>query len=163
MGSYDYLLLAGAVAALAFGAFRLPRIPSYVVFLIVGAWPVLNVSDRYGLTFLTGSLMVAIGPDNFREMLHGFHAMDEHFRTSPFAQNIPVLMALSRKDFVGETLDLAVDERLEGTLAATAVAAWLGARVFRTHDVRATRRTLDTSESATNGPWSRLVRPPEAM
>lgn len=55
----------------------------------------------------------------------------------------PVLMALSRKDFVGETLDLAVDERLEGTLAATALAAWQGARVFRTHDVRATRRVLD--------------------
>ncbi len=55
----------------------------------------------------------------------------------------PVLVALSRKDFVGETLDLAVDERLEGTLAATAVCAWLGARVFRAHDVRATRRVLD--------------------
>jgi len=55
----------------------------------------------------------------------------------------PVLMALSRKDFVGETLGLPVDERLEGTLAATAVAAWLGARVFRTHDVAATRRVLD--------------------
>lgn len=55
----------------------------------------------------------------------------------------PVLMALSRKDFVGETLDLPVDERLEGTLAATAIAAWGGARVFRAHDVRATRRTLD--------------------
>jgi dihydropteroate synthase len=52
-------------------------------------------------------------------------------------------MALSRKDFIGETLGLPADERLEGTLAATAVAAWLGARVFRTHDVRATRRTVD--------------------
>jgi dihydropteroate synthase len=55
----------------------------------------------------------------------------------------PVLMALSRKDFVGETLDLPVEERLEGTLAATAVAAWLGASVFRAHDVLATRRVLD--------------------
>ena len=59
------------------------------------------------------------------------------------ALGYPVLMALSRKDFVGETLDLPVDERLEGTLAATALAAWQGARVFRTHDVRATRRVLD--------------------
>lgn len=59
------------------------------------------------------------------------------------ALGYPVLMALSRKDFVGETLDLGVDERLEGTLAATAVAAWQGAGVFRTHDVRATRRVLD--------------------
>jgi dihydropteroate synthase len=55
----------------------------------------------------------------------------------------PVLQALSRKDFVGETLDLPADERLEGTLAATAVAAWLGATVFRAHDVRATRRVVD--------------------
>lgn len=55
----------------------------------------------------------------------------------------PVLMAISRKDLVGETLDLPPEERLEGTLAATAVAAWLGARVFRVHDVAATRRALD--------------------
>ena len=55
----------------------------------------------------------------------------------------PVLVALPNKDFVGETLDLPVDDRLEGTLAATAVCAWLGARVFRAHQVRATRRVLD--------------------
>lgn len=59
------------------------------------------------------------------------------------ALGFPVLMALSRKDFVGESLDLPVDERLEGTLAATAVAAWLGATVFRAHDVRATRRVAE--------------------
>jgi dihydropteroate synthase len=56
----------------------------------------------------------------------------------------PVLVALSNKDFIGEALDLPVDERLEGTLAATAVSAWLGARVFRAHQVAATRRVLDT-------------------
>ncbi|MDX6218086.1 MAG: dihydropteroate synthase [Frankiales bacterium] len=54
----------------------------------------------------------------------------------------PVLMALSRKDFVGEVLDLLPDDRLEGTLAATAVCAFQGARVFRTHDVAATLRVL---------------------
>jgi len=59
------------------------------------------------------------------------------------ALGYPVLMAFSRKDFVGESLGLPPEERLEGTLAATAVAAWLGARVFRAHDVAATRRTLD--------------------
>ena len=59
------------------------------------------------------------------------------------ALGFPVLQALSRKDFVGETLDLPADDRLEGTLAATAVAAWLGATVFRAHDVRATRRVVD--------------------
>jgi dihydropteroate synthase len=55
----------------------------------------------------------------------------------------PVLVALSRKDFIGETLDLPPAERLEGTLAATALCAWQGAQVFRAHDVRATRRVLD--------------------
>ncbi|MEU6023307.1 dihydropteroate synthase [Micromonospora sp. NPDC047134] len=55
----------------------------------------------------------------------------------------PLLVALSNKDFVGETLDLPVAERLEGTLAATAVSAWLGARVFRAHQVLQTRRVLD--------------------
>ncbi|MDP9418522.1 MAG: dihydropteroate synthase [Actinomycetota bacterium] len=56
----------------------------------------------------------------------------------------PVLAAVSRKDFLGEALDLPVEERLEPTLAATAVSAWLGARVFRVHDVRAARRVVDT-------------------
>jgi dihydropteroate synthase len=55
----------------------------------------------------------------------------------------PVLQAISRKDFVGESLGLEARDRLEGSLAATAVAAWLGATVFRTHDVRATRRVVD--------------------
>ena len=68
----------------------------------------------------------------------------------------PVLVALSNKDFVGETLDLPPDERLEGTLAATAVSAWLGARVFRAHDVAATRRVLDMVASI------RGTRPPAA-
>jgi dihydropteroate synthase len=55
----------------------------------------------------------------------------------------PVLQALSRKDFIGETLDLPVDERLYGTLAATAVAGWLGTTVYRAHDVAATRQVVD--------------------
>ena len=55
----------------------------------------------------------------------------------------PVLVSMSRKDFVGETLNIPVEERLPGTLAATAVAAWLGVRVFRAHDVTATRQLLD--------------------
>jgi dihydropteroate synthase len=55
----------------------------------------------------------------------------------------PVLVAVSNKDFIGETLDLPVDERLPGTLATTAVSAWLGARVFRAHQVRQTRQALD--------------------
>ncbi|UCM90174.1 dihydropteroate synthase [Streptomyces marincola] len=55
----------------------------------------------------------------------------------------PVLVSLSNKDFVGETLDRPVQERLLGTLAATAVSAWLGARVYRVHEVAETRQVLD--------------------
>lgn len=55
----------------------------------------------------------------------------------------PVLVSLSNKDFVGETLDRPVDERVVGTLATTAVSAWLGARVFRVHEVAETRQVLD--------------------
>jgi dihydropteroate synthase len=69
-------------------------------------------------------------------------------RTSDLvATGWPVLMALSRKDFVGEVLDLPPDERLEGTLAATALCAWQGARVFRAHDVTATLRVLRTVDA----------------
>jgi dihydropteroate synthase len=50
----------------------------------------------------------------------------------------PVLVSLSNKDFIGETLDLPVGQRLTGTLATTAVSAWLGARVYRVHEVRET-------------------------
>lgn len=55
----------------------------------------------------------------------------------------PLLVSLSNKDFVGETLDKPVGERLVGTLAATAVSAWLGAQVFRVHEVAETRQVLD--------------------
>jgi dihydropteroate synthase len=59
----------------------------------------------------------------------------------------PVLVSLSNKDFVGETLDLPVGERLVGTLAATAVCAWHGARVYRAHQVAETRQVLDMVQS----------------
>jgi len=55
----------------------------------------------------------------------------------------PVLVAVSNKDFIGETLDQPVEQRLNGTLAVTAVAAWLGARVFRAHNVSEVRQALD--------------------
>jgi dihydropteroate synthase len=55
----------------------------------------------------------------------------------------PVLMAASRKDFVGETLGADVEDRLAGTLAVTALGAWLGVRIFRAHDIRPTRQALD--------------------
>ncbi|MDP1806777.1 MAG: glucose-6-phosphate isomerase, partial [Acidimicrobiales bacterium] len=53
------------------------------------------VGGRYSLPSAIGlSLMVAIGPAAFREMLEGFHAMDEHFRTTPFERNLPVLLGM---------------------------------------------------------------------
>jgi len=53
------------------------------------------VGGRYSMDSAIGlSLMLAVGPDNFRELLAGFHAMDTHFRTAPIAENIPALLGL---------------------------------------------------------------------
>ncbi len=53
------------------------------------------VGGRYSMDSAIGlSTMIAVGPDNFRQMLAGFHEMDEHFRTTPFDRNLPVLMGL---------------------------------------------------------------------
>ena len=53
------------------------------------------VGGRYSMDSAIGlSTMLAIGPAEFRAMLAGFHAMDEHFRTTPFERNLPVLMGL---------------------------------------------------------------------
>jgi len=53
------------------------------------------VGGRYSMDSAIGlSIMLAIGPDHFRAMLEGFHAIDEHFRTAPFGRNLPVLMGL---------------------------------------------------------------------
>jgi glucose-6-phosphate isomerase len=53
------------------------------------------VGGRYSFDSAIGlSLMIAIGPENFREMLAGFRAIDEHFRSTPFERNLPVLMGL---------------------------------------------------------------------
>jgi dihydropteroate synthase len=72
------------------------------------------------------------------------HSLEVLRHTADVARlGFPILQALSRKDFVGESLGLEADDRLEGTLASTAIAAWLGATVFRAHDVRATRRVVD--------------------
>ena len=71
----------------------------------------------------------------------------------------PVLVSVSNKDFIGETLDLPAEERVPGTLATTSVCAWLGARIFRAHQVRQTRQALDMV-SAIRGdiPPARAIR-----
>jgi len=63
------------------------------------------VGGRYSMDSAIGlSTMIAIGSEHFRELLDGFHAMDEHFRTAPFAENLPVIMGLLAvwyRDFFG--------------------------------------------------------------
>jgi dihydropteroate synthase len=72
-----------------------------------------------------------------------WHSLELTRRTADLvATGWPVLIAASNKDFVGETLDLPVQDRAEGTLAVLAVCAWEGARLFRVHDVRAARDAL---------------------
>lgn len=63
----------------------------------------------------------------------------------------PVLVAVSNKDFIGDALGLPVTERIEGTVAALAICAWHGGRVFRVHNVPAARQALDVVDSFRNG------------
>lgn len=71
----------------------------------------------------------------------------------------PVLMALSNKDFVGETLGVGLEDRVDGTLAATSVAALAGARVFRAHEVGRTRQVVEMVASiAGTRPPARCLR-----
>jgi dihydropteroate synthase len=102
---------------------------------------VLGLAGRaVGLGVRPDAVLIDPGHDfgkNSRHSLELTRRLDELVATG-----WPVLVALSRKDFVGEALDLGTDDRLEGTLAATALSAYLGARVFRAHDVAATVRTV---------------------
>ncbi|MEO7260612.1 MAG: dihydropteroate synthase [Jatrophihabitantaceae bacterium] len=95
---------------------------------------------------------VALGVSRERIMIdpgHDFgkntwHSLEVTRRLSEMvASGWPVLVSLSNKDFVGEALDLPLDQRLLGTLAATAICAWQGAMVFRAHNVAETRQVLD--------------------
>jgi dihydropteroate synthase len=95
--------------------------------------------------------VVALGVDRQRVLVdpgHDFakntrHSLQLTARLSELTTlGAPLLVSLSNKDFIGETLDKAVPERLVGTLAATAVSAWLGAQVFRAHQVAETQQVL---------------------
>jgi dihydropteroate synthase len=73
-----------------------------------------------------------------------FHSLEITRRLGEMVETgWPVLVSLSNKDFVGETLDLPVGERLIGTLAATAVCAMAGARIYRVHEVAESRQVVD--------------------
>ena len=89
-----------------------------------------------------------------------FHSLEITRRLDEMvATGWPVLVSLSNKDFVGETLDLPVGERLTGTLAATAICALAGARIYRVHQVVETRQTVDmVSTIAGRRPPRRAIR-----
>jgi dihydropteroate synthase len=71
----------------------------------------------------------------------------------------PVLVSLSNKDFIGETLAAPIGDRVVGTLATTSICSWLGARVYRVHQIRQTRQALDmVSSIAGDRPPRRAVR-----
>ncbi|CAM3329464.1 dihydropteroate synthase [Nocardioides dubius] len=75
---------------------------------------------------------------------NSFHSLELTQRLDEMvATGWPVLVSLSNKDFVGEALDLPVGERLLGTLAASAISAWHGARIYRVHEVVETRQVVD--------------------
>lgn len=83
-----------------------------------------------------------------------FHGLELIARAEELtATGWPVLMALSNKDFIGETLDLPVKQRLYGTLAATALAAAAGVAIFRAHQVAPTRQVVEMV-AAISGEWS---------
>lgn len=63
----------------------------------------------------------------------------------------PILVGASRKSFIGAVLGLPVTDRLEGSLAVAAVAAWQGAQMIRVHDVRATRRVVRMVDAIRHG------------
>jgi dihydropteroate synthase len=108
-----------------------------------------DVLDRT-LSLAERAVKAGVDPDRIViDPAHDFgkntwHSLEVTRRLSEMvATGWPVLVSASRKDFVGETLGLPVGERLTGTLAVTSITAWMGARIFRAHDVAATRQTLD--------------------
>ncbi|NGO69741.1 dihydropteroate synthase [Streptomyces boncukensis] len=90
-------------------------------------------------------ILIDPGHDFGKSTRHSLEATRELGRLA--GTGWPVLVSLSNKDFVGETLDKPVKERLLGTLATTAVSAWLGARVYRVHEVAETRQVLEMVSS----------------
>ncbi len=126
------------------------------------------MADVLERTLALAERAVALGVDTRRLLIdpaHDFgkntwHSLEVTRRLDEMvATGWPVLVSLSHKDFIGETLNAGREERLTGTLATTAVCAWLGARVFRAHQVSQTRQVLDMV-SAIRGelPPARAVR-----
>jgi len=126
------------------------------------------VADVLAHTQKLADRAVAAGVDPARIVIdpaHDFgkntwHSLEVCRRLSELtATGWPVLVSVSNKDFVGETLDAPLADRLAGTLATTAVSAWQGARIFRAHHVVQTRQVLDmVSAIRGDAPPARAVR-----
>jgi dihydropteroate synthase len=110
------------------------------------------VSDVLAVTVGLAERAVSVGVDSRSVLIDPGHDFGKNTRHSLeltrrlpelVSTGWPVLVSLSNKDFVGETLGKPVGERLTGTLATTSLCAWLGARVFRAHNIDETRQTLD--------------------
>ncbi|MFJ4830194.1 dihydropteroate synthase [Streptomyces sp. NPDC088747] len=110
------------------------------------------MADILGVTVGLAERAVSLGVPRQSVMIDPGHDFGKNTRHSleatrrlgeMVATGWPVLVSLSNKDFVGETLDKPVKERVVGTLATTAVSAWLGAQVYRVHEVAETRQVLD--------------------
>jgi dihydropteroate synthase len=114
------------------------------------------VADAIASTVGQAERAVALGVDRRSVVIdpahdfgkNTFHSLEITRRLDEMtATGWPVLVSLSNKDFVGETLDRPVGERLLGTLAATAVCATAGARIYRVHEVPETRQVVDMAWS----------------
>jgi dihydropteroate synthase len=124
-----------------------------------------DVLDR---TLRLAERAVAAGVDPARIVIdpaHDFgkntwHSLEVTRRLAEMtATGWPVLVSVSHKDFIGETLNLPLADRLAGTLATVAVCAWHGARIFRVHDVAATRNVVDMTYAIRGDiPPARAVR-----
>ncbi|WP_432559119.1 dihydropteroate synthase [Granulicoccus sp. GXG6511] len=126
------------------------------------------VAAAISATVAQAERAVSVGVDRERLFIdpahdfgkNSFHSIELTRRLDELvATGWPVLVSLSNKDFVGETLDRPVNERVIGTLATTAVSSWHGAHVYRVHEVAETRQVLDmVSTIAGQRPLARAVR-----
>jgi dihydropteroate synthase len=126
------------------------------------------VADVISRTTALAARAVAVGVDPARVLIdpgHDFgknswHSLEVTRRIDELVDTgWPVLVSVSNKDFVGESLGLPVEQRMFGTLAVSAICAWQGAQVFRAHNVAPTRQVLDMV-AVTRGarPPARVIR-----
>lgn len=125
-----------------------PRNPTYidVVAAVAAEWTRLaDLARSHGVR--DDKIVVDPGLDFGKNTFHSLELM--HRLDELTSLDWPVLVAPSRKDVVGETLGLPVDDRLEGTLALVTISVLAGAQIVRVHDVSAAVRTVDMAAAVT--------------